>query len=109
MGAARELIFRAAIYTNMDSKAGMLLPAYSHKVTGAVSVDELLRACDRFALHQPKYDVQPYCTKAGLTEVVNFAMLELLMYQKQHSVKNTVKTVQKLQATLQQSREQQVE
>ena len=110
LGCARELIFRAAIYTNTDSKAGSLVPAYTCNVTGSVTVDELLCACERLLTYAVKCEVDDaYCTKAGTIEVVNLAMLELLLYQKQKSVKNTVKTVIKLQAALWKLRQKQVE
>ena len=108
MGCARELIFRIAIYTNADSKAGSLIPSYTAKVTGIVTVEELLKACEGLLKHGGRYEVEPYCTKRGVTEVVNLAMLELLLYQRQNSVKNTVKTVLKLRAALQQLGEQQI-
>lgn len=108
MGCARELIFRIAIYTNADSKAGSLVPSYTTKATGIVTVEELLKACEGLLKHGGRYEIEPYCTKRGVTEVMNLAMLELLLYQRQNSVKNTVKTVLKLQAALQQLGEQQI-
>jgi len=71
-------------------------------------VEELLKACEGLLKHGGRYEIEPYCTKRGVTEVVNLAMLELLLYQRQNSVKNTVKTVLKLQAALQQLGEQQI-
>lgn len=109
MGRARELIIKTAIYTNMDSKAGSLLPSYTTNVTGSVTVDDLIKACDSLTKHEPKCEGEDaYCTSNGTVEVVNLAMLELLLYQKQNSMTNTIKTVQKLQAALQQLRQQQV-
>ena len=102
LGCARELIFRAAVYTNTDSKAGSLVPTYTAKVIGSVTINELMKACEGLLKHGARYEVEPYCTKGGTVEVVNLAMLELLLYQRQKSVKNTVKTVLKLHTALQQ-------
>lgn len=100
MGRARELIFKAAVFTNMDSKAGSLVPSYTSKVTGSVSEQELMASCANLLSIAPSYTVDAYCVEKGIVEVVNLAMLELLLYQKQHCIENTVKTTLKLQNAL---------